>query len=210
MPRGRRKVGYDVFFNPPREGEKPKFHIRLAGAETIRTHELLIEYLHSQNVLSAEILLDSVISALKEELRRGNKVHIDGLGLFEPQLEADVERREKEYHGSMFDVDNVRVRNITFKAEHKLVKDTQEDVEFFEKHAPHNYTPTDEDVNQMLTWILDKEDSTLMRGDLMRTMSMPEKAATRLLQRLVKEGRLTQHGRKGATFYRPTPGNFGH
>lgn len=208
MPLIPRKINYDVFESPRQEGEAPKFHIRLSDSEVISTDDLLNEHLRSSQIGDAKNLLMLLVTALKEELRQGHKVHLDGLGLFEPVLTADVVSRSKPYHGSLFDVDNERVKNINFRPEKQLVSAAQENVTFCYKAAAHNFTPQDEDIDKMLTWVLKNNDS-IMRSDLMNTLGMKDKAASRLLDRLVKEGRLVAHGRRGATYYVPTPGNFG-
>lgn len=204
-----RTIDYDIHQDPPQEGRKPSFHIRTAHPEVIHTRQLLEEHLNSKDMLNMENALAQLITLIREELRCGNTVHLDGFGSFKLTLSGDVSVRDKEFHGSRFEVNDATIRNITFSADKTMLDAMRRSTTLRYKPSPHSYVAPDEQLDFWLTRMFADPDFVLMRHHIVKGFAMHPKDATRLLERLCRENRLKKHGEKGASFYTPVPGHFG-
>ena len=99
---------YDFYKNPipPGSKRKPRLHARIVTNGTISTEELA-EEIHGRSTLTTADIHATLISLSKmitEHLRRGDRVHINGLGYLQMTLQCPPVKYPKEIRGGTFQV----------------------------------------------------------------------------------------------------------
>ena len=114
-------VQYDFYKNPsPKENEgQTCYHARVVPYGTTDT-VALAERIHSRcTVTPADVkaVLTSLSDVVIDELKAGNRVHIDGLGYLQITLECPTVQSPKEVRA-----ESIRFKSIAFRPEAELKK----------------------------------------------------------------------------------------
>ncbi len=202
-------INYDIHKNPQAAGQAASYHPRVAEHRVVSTTDLFDEYLRPSQASDLRMLLPRFFDALKEELRCGNTVHIDGLGTFSPTLAADVTLKKNTSRGEPFVVENLRVDGIAFRPEKQLKEALQENINFrYDPQIKGQYVPADY-YEPFFTDFFRTPNTLLSRADVRQLLGIEDYPAKRLLQKLVADGCLIPVGGRGSDRYLPAPGHFG-
>lgn len=205
----KRTINYDIHRSPQNERQSVSYHPRVATHNVITTKTLMDEHLRPSQATELRMLLPAFLEAVKEEMRAGNTVHIDGLGSFSPTLAADVTRKPPTSRGMPYEVNNLRVAGIAFRAEKRLKEDVMEKVEFrYDPQISGRYIPEDY-YAPILTDFFANPYNLLSRSELRQILGIEDYAAKQLLKYLVSQGKLILAGGSGSARYYPAPGCFG-
>lgn len=202
-------INYDIHKNPHAAGQAVSYHPRIAEHKLISTQQLFDEYLRPSQASDLRMLLPRLFEAMKEEMRCGNTVHLDGLGTFYPTLAGDVTLKKKASHSVPYEVENLRVDGIAFRPEKRLKEDLQENINFrYDPQIKGQYVP-EEYYEPLFTDFFSAPNNLLSRADVKHILGIEDYPAKRLLQKLVADGCLIPVGGRGSARYLPAPGHFG-
>lgn len=113
-------IEYDLFANPPRDGEsKPKLHARAINIQTVGTDELAAMIEGMSTFTAADI--KGAIKAISERLffclSNSQSVRLDGIGTFSVTLKCKPVETRKEIRAA-----SISVKNVEFRAAPELKK----------------------------------------------------------------------------------------
>ena len=111
-------INYDLYQNPPRNGNADKgLHPRAVNHGTISTKELAERINKSSSFTQGDVL--GLLSLLSDEIvnafNESKSISIDGLGIFAVSLQSRPVSEAKEIHSQ-----SIEVKNITFRASNQL------------------------------------------------------------------------------------------
>lgn len=126
-------VQYDFYKNPsPKDSKKRvRYHARVVPYGTVDTNKLA-QRIHSRcTVTPADVkaVLSSLSDVVIEELKDGNRIHIEGLGYLQITLECPPIQSTKEIRA-----ESIRFKSVAFRSEAELRKRLR--IARFER-APH-------------------------------------------------------------------------
>lgn len=113
-------IEYDLFSNPPKEGEeKPFLHAKAISYRTIGTRELADLIAKNTTFSSADIkgALEAISNQLIAALSNSHNVHLDGIGTFSITLKNKPVKEKKDIRSA-----SVSFKNISFRADAELKK----------------------------------------------------------------------------------------
>lgn len=109
-------VQYDFYKNPsPKDSKKRvRYHVRVVPYGTVDTNKLA-QRIHSRcTVTPADVkaVLSSLSDVVIEELKDGNRIHIEGLGYLQITLECPPIQSTKEIRAEL-----IRFKSVAFRSE---------------------------------------------------------------------------------------------
>ena len=130
-------VQYDFYKNPsPKDSKKRvRYHARVVPYGTVDTKELA-QRIHSRcTVTPADVkaVLSSLSDVVIEELKDGNRIHIEGLGYLQITLECPPVQSPKEIRA-----ESIRFKSVAFRPEAELKKSLR--VSRFERVPRKNHS----------------------------------------------------------------------
>ena len=134
----------------------------------------------------------------------GREVHIEGVGYFSPTLEATqkVTRKTKNKHLKL------RLKGVSFRPDIRLKAALVGVTATQSKYTRHSLRLSEVEIDMRLKEYF-TEHELLLRIDFQELCGMARTTANNHLQRLQKEGKLTNVGRRAQPIYRPMPGYYG-
>lgn len=111
-------IEYDLFANPPKEGEtKPSLHARAINIQTVNTDDLADMIEGMSTFTSADI--KGAIKAISERLfyclSNSQSVHLDGIGTFSVTLKCRPVENKKDIRAA-----SISFKNVEFRADPDL------------------------------------------------------------------------------------------
>ena len=201
-------IVYDWYENPNAEGESEErgLHPRplLNGKVSMEQLYYRVHERSSLSVGDAKSAIDTLTQLCGEELREGREVHIEGLGYFSPTLEATqkVTRKTKNKHLKL------RLKGVSFRPDIRLKAALAGATATQSKYTRHSLRLSEVEIDMRLKEYF-TEHELLLRIDFQELCGMARTTANNHLQRLQKEGKLTNVGRRAQPIYRPMPGYYG-
>ncbi|WP_455640232.1 HU family DNA-binding protein [Parabacteroides sp.] len=113
-------IEYDLFANPPQEGEKkPKLHARAINIQTVGTNELasMIEGMSTFTAADIKGAVKAISERLFFCLSNSQSVHLDGIGTFSVTLKCKPVESRKEIRAA-----SISFKNVEFRASPELKK----------------------------------------------------------------------------------------
>lgn len=150
------------------------------------------------------VALGTLKDVMLHELKKGHSVSFPGIGSFRLSLKGDIEIKNSHYCGK-----NVHVDNLVFRPDRELLHEVcsfEVDQEPFGQIVDLN----DAEVESRLTKLFVSKESVSHKDITFafeRTLS--RNRITKLLRRLVSEGRIIRQGKGAKTRYLAAPGEFG-
>ena len=201
-------IVYDWYENPNAEGEPEErgLHPRplLNGKVSMEKLYYRVHERSSLSVGDAKSAIDTLAQLCGEELREGREVHIEGLGYFAPTLEATqkVTHQTKNKHLKL------RLKGISFRPDIRLKAALTGVTATQSKYTRHSLRLSEIEIDMRLKEYFAEHD-LLLRIDFQELCGMARTTANNHLQRLQKEGKLMNVGRRAQPIYRPMPGYYG-
>ena len=190
-------IVYDWYENPNAEGESEErgLHPRplLNGKVSMEQLYYRVHERSSLSVGDAKSAIDTLTQLCGEELREGREVHIEGLGYFSPTLEATqkVTRKTKNKHLKL------RLKGVSFRPDIRLKAALAGVTATQSKYTRHSLRLSEVEIDMRLKEYF-TEHELLLRIDFQELCGMARTTANNHLQRLQKEGKLTNVGRRAA------------
>lgn len=114
-------IEYDLFTNPPRDGEeKPKLHARAINIQTVDTNELaqMIENMSTFTTADIKGAIKAISEQLYHCLCNSRSVHLEGIGTFSTTLKCKQQVDNKKEIRSA----SIEFKNVEFRADPQLKK----------------------------------------------------------------------------------------
>ena len=112
---------YDFYKNPPsqKDPKKKSLHPRIVSFNTTTPQELatLVQDRCSATTADVSLVLDALRSVLIQQIKMGNRVHLEGLGYFMMTLSSEPIQSDKEIRA-----ESVHFKSIAFRPETGLKK----------------------------------------------------------------------------------------
>lgn len=190
---------YDFYKNPsPKDSKKrTRYHARVVPYGTTDTKDLA-QQIHSRcTVTPADVkaVLSSLSDVIIEELKGGNRVHIDGLGFLQITLQCPSVQSPKEIRA-----ESIHFKSVAFRPEAELKKRLR--TTDFERVPDKNHSS--ELTEARIDLLLSSYFSThphMTRSDFQSLCGYTRSTANRRLKELREAGKLKNIGAKRASLY---------
>lgn len=199
-------IEYDFYRNPNSQGtNKKRYHARVVSSNRISTNELAEEIQNECSLTIADV--KAVLIALGDKLAKhlgdGSKVHLEGIGYFQVNLQCKEEVRTPRSVRS----ENVKFKSVSYRADNELKKHLRNQKIQRSQTKIHSVEMTEEEIDQKLTEYF-KTHETLTRSQFEVLCTQVKSTAHRILQKLVKDGKLKNVSTKQHPVYMPDNGHY--
>ena len=194
-------IEYDFYRNPNSQGtNKKRYHARVVSSDRISTDELAEEIQKecSLTITDVKAVLIALGDKLAKHLGEGSKVHLEGIGYFQVNLQCKEEVRTTRSVRS----DNVEFKSVSYRADNELKKHLRNQKIQRSQTRIHSREMTEEEIDQKLSDYFKTHD-TLTRSQFEVLCTQVKSTAHRILQKLVKDGKLKNVSTKPHPVYMP-------
>ena len=194
-------IEYDFYRNPNSQGSnKKRYHARVVSSDRISTDELAEEIQKecSLTITDVKAVLIALGDKLAKHLGEGSKVHLEGIGYFQVNLQCKEEVRTTRSVRS----DNVEFKSVSYRADNELKKHLRNQKIQRSQTRIHSREMTEEEIDQKLSDYFKTHD-TLSRSQFEVLCTQVKSTAHRILQKLVKDGKLKNVSTKQHPVYMP-------
>lgn len=194
-------IEYDFYRNPNSQGtNKKRYHARVVSSDRISTDELAEEIQKecSLTITDVKAVLIALGDKLAKHLGEGSKVHLEGIGYFQVNLQCKEEVRTTRSVRS----DNVEFKSVSYRADNELKKHLRNQKIQRSQTRIHSREITEEEIDQKLSDYFKTHD-TLTRSQFEVLCTQVKSTAHRILQKLVKDGKLKNVSTKQHPVYMP-------
>ena len=194
-------IEYDFYRNPNSQGtNKKRYHARVVSSDRISTDELAEEIQKecSLTITDVKAVLIALGDKLAKHLGEGSKVHLEGIGYFQVNLQCKEEVRTTRSVRS----DNVEFKSVSYRADNELKKHLRNQKIQRSQTRIHSREMTEEEIDQKLSDYFKTHD-TLTRSQFEVLCTQVKSTAHRILQKLVKDGKLKNVSTKQHPVYMP-------
>ena len=199
-------IEYDFYRNPNSQGtNKKRYHARVVSSDRISTDELAEEIQKecSLTITDVKAVLIALGDKLAKHLGEGSKVHLEGIGYFQVNLQCKEEVRTTRSVRS----DNVEFKSVSYRADNELKKHLRNQKIQRSQTRIHSREMTEEEIDQKLSDYFKTHD-TLTRSQFEVLCTQVKSTAHRILQKLVKDGKLKNVSTKQHPVYMPDNGYY--
>ena len=199
-------IEYDFYRNPNSQGtNKKRYHARVVSGNRISTDELAKEIQNECSLTIADVkaVLIALGDKLAKHLGEGDKVHIEGIGHFQVNLRCKEEVRTTRATRS----ENIEFKSVSYRADNDLKKHLQKQKIQRSQTKVHSIEMTEEEIDQKLSDYF-KIHETLTRSQFEVLCTQVKSTAHRILQKLVKNGKLKNVSTKQHPVYMPDNGYY--
>ena len=194
-------IEYDFYRNPNSQGtNKKRYHARVVSSNRISTNELAEEIQNecSLTITDVKAVLIALGDKLAKHLGDGSKVHLEGIGYFQVNLQCKEEVRTTRSVRS----DNVEFKSVSYRADNELKKHLRNQKIQRSQTRIHSREMTEEEIDQKLSDYFKTHD-TLTRSQFEVLCTQVKSTAHRILQKLVKDRKLKNVSTKQHPVYMP-------
>lgn len=194
-------IEYDFYRNPNSQGtNKKRYHARVVSSNRISTNELAEEIQNecSLTITDVKAVLIALGDKLAKHLGDGSKVHLEGIGYFQVNLQCKEEVRTTRSIRS----ENIEFKSVSYRADNELKKHLRNQKIQRSQTKIHSVEMTEEEIDQKLTDFF-KTHETLTRSQFEVLCTQVKSTAHRILQKLVKNGKLRNVSTKQHPVYMP-------
>ena len=194
-------IEYDFYRNPNSQGtNKKRYHARVVSSDRITTDELAEEIQNecSLTVTDVKAVLIALGNKLAKHLGDGSKVHLEGIGYFQVNLQC----KEEVCTTRSVRSENVEFKSVSYRADNELKKHLKKQKIQRSQTKIHSVEMTEEEIDQKLTDYF-KTNDTLTRSQFEVLCTQVKSTAHRILQKLVKDGKLKNVSTKQHPVYMP-------
>ncbi len=199
-------IEYDFYRNPNSQGtNKKRYHARVVGSDRITTNQLAKEIQNECSLTIADVkaVLIALGGKLAKHLGEGSKVYLEGIGYFQVNLHCKEEVRSPHAVRS----ENVEFKSVSYRADNDLKKYLRNQTIQRSKNKTHSLLLTEEEIDRMLTDYFNTHE-TLTRRQFQTLCTQVKSTAHRILQQLVKDGKLKNVATKHNPVYMPNNGHY--
>ena len=194
-------IEYDFYRNPNSQGSnKKRYHARVVSSNRISTDELAEEIQKecSLTITDVKAVLIALGDKLAKHLGDGSKVHLEGIGYFQVNLQC----KEEVCTTRSVRSENVEFKSVSYRADNELKKHLKKQKIQRSQTKIHSVEMTEEEIDQKLTDYF-KTNDTLTRSQFEVLCTQVKSTAHRILQKLVKDGKLKNVSTKQHPVYMP-------
>ena len=194
-------IEYDFYRNPNSQGSnKKRYHARVVSSDRISTDELAEEIQKecSLTITDVKAVLIALGDKLAKHLGDGSKVHLDGIGYFQVNLQC----KEEVCSTRSVRSDNVEFKSVSYRADNELKKHLKKQKIQRSQTKIHSVEMTEEEIDRKLMDYFKTHDA-LTRSQFEVLCTQVKSTAHRILQKLVKDGKLKNVSTKQHPVYMP-------
>lgn len=194
-------IEYDFYRNPNSQGSnKKRYHARVVSSDRISTDELAEEIQKecSLTITDVKAVLIALGDKLAKHLGDGSKVHLDGIGYFQVNLQC----KEEVCSTRSVRSDNVEFKSVSYRADNDLKKHLKKQKIQRSQTKIHSVEMTEEEIDRKLMDYFKTHDA-LTRSQFEVLCTQVKSTAHRILQKLVKDGKLKNVSTKQHPVYMP-------
>lgn len=196
---------YDFYKNPPsqKEPEVEYLHPRVVPFETLQTESLarLVHDRCTATTADVKLVLDALSQVMIQELKMGNRIHIDGFGYFMLTLACDPIKTDKEIRA-----ESIRFKSIAFRPEAKLKRAFAALRVEKAMHKNHSKAVSEGAINEKLTAYF-QTNASITRSAFQQLCGLTQSTAINRLNKLIAAGKLRKAGMHRFPVYEPCENN---
>ena len=194
-------IEYDFYRNPNSQGSnKKRYHARVVSSNRISTDELAEEIQKecSLTITDVKAVLIALGDKLAKHLGEGSKVHLEGFGYFQVNLQC----KEEVCSTRSVRSDNVEFKSESYRADKEMKKHLKKQKIQRSQTKIHSEEMTEEEIDRKLMDYFKTHDA-LTRSQFEVLCTQVKSTAHRILQKLVKDGKLKNVSTKQHPVYMP-------
>ena len=194
-------IEYDFYRNPNSQGSnKKRYHARVVSSDRISTDELAEEIQKecSLTITDVKAVLIALGDKLAKHLGDGSKVHLEGIGYFQVNLQC----KEEVCSTRSVRSDNVEFKSVSYRADNDLKKHLKKQKIQRSQTKIYSVEMTEEEIDRKLMDYFKTHDA-LTRSQFEVLCTQVKSTAHRILQKLVKDGKLKNVSTKQHPVYMP-------
>ena len=199
-------IQYEFYRNPNSQGtNKKRYHARVVPAGRISTDQLAEEIQKESSLTVADVksVLIALADKLGEHLGEGRKVHLEGIGYFQVNLQCKEEVRTMHAVRS----ENIEFKSVSFRADNDLKKTLKEQKIQRSRLKPHSMPMTEQQIDMKLTEHFAQK-PIITRREFQILCLQVKPTACRILRKLVEEGKLKNISTQQNPVYVPVNGHY--
>lgn len=199
-------IQYEFYRNPNSQGtNKKRYHARVVPAGRISTDQLAEEIQKESSLTVADVksVLIALADKLGEHLGEGRKVHLEGIGYFQVNLQCKEEVRTMHAVRS----ENIEFKSVSFRADNDLKKTLKEQKIQRSRLKPHSMPMTEQQIDMKLTEHFAQK-PIITRREFQILCLQVKPTACRILRKLVEEGKLRNISTQQNPVYVPDNGHY--
>lgn len=201
------RVKYDLYKSPPRKtGEKEvtRLHARVADVHTVSMTDLSGTIQRSTTLTRTDLkaVMSEIGERFLEELQKGNRVHLEGVGYFQMTLTCPPDIRHRDEARA----EAIRFKSVSYKPEKDLRKQLKGTKFVRSDRSGHTLNCSEGELAGILTGYFGNHDY-ITRHELENLCCMTRSTAYRRIKGWIKENKMKKI--TGIDAYSPVPGNFG-
>lgn len=202
-----KKVEYDLYKSPPRKvggKEVTRLHARVANAKTVSIADMEEAVQKSTSLTKTDLkaVMHEVGERFREELAKGNRVHVEGIGYFQMTLSSPPDIKDKNDARA----ESIHFKTVAYTPEKDLRRKLSSTKFVRSERGDHTVVRSEIELMGILTDYF-KDHEYITRFDLEDVCGMTRSTASRRIKAWVEEKKLKKILRIDA--YSPVPGNFG-
>lgn len=199
-------IEYEFYRNPNSQGtNKKRYHARVISGNRISSDRLAKEIQQESSLTIADVkaVLITLGDKLAKHLGEGSKVHLEGIGYFQVNLQCKEEVRTPHAVRS----ENVEFKSVSYRADNELKKHLRQQKILRSKNKPHSMPMTEEEVDRILTEHFATHETLTRRQFQLHGMQV-KSTAHRILKKLVEDGKLKNVATQQNPVYMPDNGHY--
>lgn len=193
------KTRFDFYTSPtPNPDKKAAYHARITHGRTVGTDELAQEICEQTSFTEGDVkgMLAVLHNKLVEKLSQGNRVSLDGIGVFRITLQCGEIEEPKPHH-----TQEVGFKSVKFQADSELKKTIANRLELVrEPDKRHSPKIDDATVPQQLESFFASHDFATRR-DVEQLFGVTRTMAVRLIKKWIDSGILQNKGTRQNPVY---------
>lgn len=199
-------IQYEFYRNPNSQGtNKKRYHARVVPIGRVSTDQLAKEIQKECTLTVADVksVLIALADKMNEHLGEGRKVHLEGIGYFQVNLQCKEEVRTMNGIRS----ENIEFKNVSFRADVDLKDSLKKQRIHRSRNKPHSMPMTDKEIDEKLTEHFANK-AILTRHDFQFLCLQVKPTACRMLRKLVEDGKLKNISTPRNPVYVPDNGHY--
>ncbi|MDR2003367.1 MAG: HU family DNA-binding protein [Prevotella sp.] len=195
---------YESPVRPEDEGKGARYHARPVTFSTVTT-DSIVEIIHSRCALSRGDIQNALIGlseVLGEQLRKGYRIHLEGIGYFQITLTCPKTKDPKDTRANY-----VKFKSVKFRADKNLKGNLIGLKTKRSRYRNHSKKQSDLQIDMLLTDYFE-ENQFLDRRGFQQICHLTKSTALKHIKRLTEEKKLQNIGSPKHPLYMPVPGNY--
>lgn len=191
-------IDFEFYETPDPSGEKKeRYHARVVSRNTVTTDKMadIIQEASSLTITDVKAVLTALSYWMAEYMADGNRVHLEGIGYFQPTLKCtqEVDPRKTKAQSVWF-------KSVKFRADQQLKKRLKNVHTKRSSMKIHSAKLANDQVDKKIADYI-SVNNFITRKQIQELLRMTDSTMHRHIQRMIKEGKIKNTGTRTHHIY---------